>query len=189
MASSVSNTILLKGDAMVKEAPANAALTPGHVLYKLSTGKVAKHNVAGGVAPHYFAMETDLLGVGNNPTIDTAYATDDQVAYAVAGTGCEIYGWVAANAAAIVVGDALESDGASGVRKQANLALTTSVGTGDGTIADVGGAFNQATLNNNFKDLADAIAPGGGKNIIGFALEALDNSAVGTPARLRFEVA
>jgi len=36
-------------------------------------------------------------------------------------------------------------------------ALTVSVGTADGTVADVGGAFNQTTLNNNFRDLADTI--------------------------------
>lgn len=32
--------------------------------------------------------------------------------------------------------------------------LVVSVGTADGTVADVGGAFNQTTLNNNFRDLA-----------------------------------
>jgi hypothetical protein len=36
-------------------------------------------------------------------------------------------------------------------------ALTVSVGTADGTVADVGAAFSQATLNNNFRDLADKI--------------------------------
>lgn len=37
----------------------------------------------------------------------------------------------------------------------ANLgALTHAVGTADGTVADVGGAFNQATLNDNFKELS-----------------------------------
>ncbi len=35
-------------------------------------------------------------------------------------------------------------------------ALSVSVGTADGTVADVGGAFNQTTLNNNFRDVADA---------------------------------
>ncbi|MFJ9443243.1 hypothetical protein ACIRRH_15435 [Kitasatospora sp. NPDC101235] len=34
-------------------------------------------------------------------------------------------------------------------------ALTASVGTSDGTVADVGAAFSQTTLNNNFRDLAD----------------------------------
>lgn len=35
--------------------------------------------------------------------------------------------------------------------------LTTSVGTADNTVADVGAAFSQATLNNNFADLAAKI--------------------------------
>jgi hypothetical protein len=33
--------------------------------------------------------------------------------------------------------------------------LTVSVGTSDGTIADVTGSFSQTVLNNNFRDLAD----------------------------------
>lgn len=35
--------------------------------------------------------------------------------------------------------------------------LTATVGTADGTLADVGATFNQATLNNNFRDLADKV--------------------------------
>lgn len=33
-------------------------------------------------------------------------------------------------------------------------ALVHAVGTADGTVADVGGAFNQGTLNDNFKELS-----------------------------------
>lgn len=32
--------------------------------------------------------------------------------------------------------------------------LVHAVGTADGTVADVGGAFNQGTLNDNFKELS-----------------------------------
>src|SRR5687768_69383 len=35
--------------------------------------------------------------------------------------------------------------------------LTMTVGTADGTIADVGAAFNQTTLNNNFRDVGEKI--------------------------------
>jgi hypothetical protein len=35
--------------------------------------------------------------------------------------------------------------------------LSVSVGTADGTVADVGAAFDQTTLNNNFRDLADKV--------------------------------
>lgn len=47
--------------------------------------------------------------------------------------------------------------GATPVVKPTVNALSVSVGTGDGTVADVGGAFNQTTLNNNFRDVADKI--------------------------------
>jgi hypothetical protein len=46
-------------------------------------------------------------------------------------------------------------------RTMANLtaaALTHSVGTADGTVDDVGAAFNQTTLNNNFKELTAQVA-------------------------------
>lgn len=43
---------------------------------------------------------------------------------------------------------------AAGTQAAAIAALTHAVGTADGTIDDVGGAFNQATLNNNFKELS-----------------------------------
>jgi hypothetical protein len=35
--------------------------------------------------------------------------------------------------------------------------LTAATGTADGTVDDVGASFNQATLNNNFKEMATAI--------------------------------
>ena len=35
--------------------------------------------------------------------------------------------------------------------------LTAATGTADNTVADVGGSFNQTTLNNNFKDLAEKV--------------------------------
>lgn len=34
------------------------------------------------------------------------------------------------------------------------VSLTAASGTADNTVADVGSSFNQATLNNNFADLA-----------------------------------
>ena len=48
-------------------------------------------------------------------------------------------------------------NGVAAVARQSLAALTVSVGTSDGVVADVGAAFNQATLNNNFRDLADKI--------------------------------
>lgn len=40
---------------------------------------------------------------------------------------------------------------------QSIVALTAATGTTGNTVADVGAAFNQATLNNNFKVLADKV--------------------------------
>lgn len=53
-------------------------------------------------------------------------------------------------------------DPAAGKRREdyteaAITSLTMSVGTADNTVADVGASFNQATLNNNFRDLGDKI--------------------------------
>lgn len=47
--------------------------------------------------------------------------------------------------------------GATPVAKPTVTALSMSVGTADGTIADVGGAFSQSTLNNNFRDVGEKI--------------------------------
>lgn len=49
--------------------------------------------------------------------------------------------------------------GAARSAKQAAAvaALTNANGTGDNTIADVGAAFSQTTLNNNFRDLSDKV--------------------------------
>ncbi|WP_045562985.1 hypothetical protein [Streptomyces sp. FxanaA7] len=44
-----------------------------------------------------------------------------------------------------------------GKQAAAVTALTNANGTADGTIADVGASFNQATLNNNFRDLSDKV--------------------------------
>ncbi len=42
---------------------------------------------------------------------------------------------------------------ANGTQAAAIVDLVSSAGSADDTIADVGGAFNQTTLNNNFADL------------------------------------
>lgn len=45
-----------------------------------------------------------------------------------------------------------------GIRQQSSVtAITHGFGTYDGTVADVGAAFNQTTLNNNFRDVTDTV--------------------------------
>jgi len=45
-----------------------------------------------------------------------------------------------------------------GEQEAAIASLTHAVGTADGTVDDVGGSFNQTTLNNNFKEVTAKIA-------------------------------
>lgn len=47
---------------------------------------------------------------------------------------------------------------ANGTQASAIADLTHAVGTADGTVDDVGAAFSQATLNNNFKELTSKLA-------------------------------
>ncbi len=61
-------------------------------------------------------------------------------------------------------GRARESAGAAdladviaGIPAAAVADLTAASGTADGTVADVGASFTQATLNNNFQDVATKI--------------------------------
>lgn len=46
---------------------------------------------------------------------------------------------------------------ANGTQASALAVLSISVGTADDTLADVGGAFNQTTLNDNFADVGTKI--------------------------------
>lgn len=182
-------TILLKGEGLYKEASAGGAITPGHLIDRNSAGAFVVHATAGGNALPMFAMENELAG----DEITVAYASGDRVVAVIPERGAEVYALLPAAAAAVVIGDLLESNGDGTLRKLAAVADLTdsSTGTADGTIADVGAAFNQATLNNNFADLAakiNALLPNGTQKPVGRALEAVDNSAGGTAVRIRVEI-
>lgn len=101
------NTIVLKGCGTRKEAIASGAITPGHLVEFGGAQDLRVHATAGGNARKAFAVENDLMGTG----IDTAYALLDQVQYNVFKAGDEVYALVAAGAAAITKGNALESAG------------------------------------------------------------------------------
>lgn len=176
-------TILLMGDPVAKEAVANAAITPGHLIERMSTGKVRKHSTAGGPAMAMFAREEEYVGGG----IDTAYASSDQVPFYVCRRGDEVYALLPASAPAVAIGDYLESNGDGTLRKVVDP-LSAANGTADGVIADVTNSFVQATLNNNFKDVAVAVN-GLKASAIAVALEAVDNSGnAGGPVRIRVEI-
>jgi len=156
-------TILLKGRGIAKEGVAGGAITPGMLVALNSSGKYIAHNAAGKATTPVFARENELAGKG----INTAYALDDTVFVEAVGRGCEVYALVAANAAAIVIGDKLVSDGAGGLKKAT-------------TPADVGASFNQTAINNAVTAAAETI--------LAIALEAVDNSANASAARLTVEI-
>ncbi len=135
-------TVLLKGDPIRKEALAAGAITPGHLVARDANGKVAVHAAAGGNTARLFAMEADIIG----DEIGDAYAADDTVHFLACKPGDEIYALVPAGAAAIAIGNQLES-------------------TGDGTLKILAAGTPLAT-----------------------ALEAVDNSAGATTARIKVEI-
>jgi phospholipase/lecithinase/hemolysin len=145
-------TIVLKGHGIRKERPAGeAGIIPGHLLAVNSSGQVIKHNAAATNAQKMFAVENEVVG----KEISEAYANGDNVLYEVLPTGAEVNAFVAANAAAIVIGDYLESAGDGSLRKAATDAATDN------------------TQRNS---------------LVAIALEAIDNSANGSQARIKVEI-
>ena len=99
-------TIVLIGDPRTEESLAAAAITPGDLIALASTGKVARHAVAGGWAEPLFAKEDALQG----KEISEDYAADDIVNYAVCRPGDVINVRIAA-ATDVTLGAALQSAG------------------------------------------------------------------------------
>lgn len=143
-------TILLKGDGLFKEALAGGAITPGHLITRNSSSAFVVGPAAGLNAYPMFALEDEAQG----KDITDAYASGEIVNAVIPQTGSEIYALVAASAAAIVVGDELESAGDGTVRKAATVAVAQ----------------------NNLR------------RIVARAIQAVDNSAGGSPARIKIEI-
>lgn len=183
MPSTTPKTILLKGVPQYREGIANAAITPGYLIEQMSTGKFRKHATAGQRIAPLIAIEEEYVGGG----IDTAYAANDQLRYYVAQRGDQVYGLVAASAAAIVIGDYLESAGDGTFRKVVGL-TDNSGGTANTTLQDISASPAEAEIANNFADLAayiNLVKP----TAIARAVEAVDNSANGaSEARIRVEM-
>jgi hypothetical protein len=115
MATVLPKTILLRGRGERREAPAAGAITPGHLIAYNSSGSFVVHGTAAVSTPRIFAVENDLIGNG----IDVPYASGDYVQAEQLHGGCDVYGLVAAGAAAIARGDKLESAGNGTMRKLA----------------------------------------------------------------------
>jgi hypothetical protein len=116
-----SNTIILVGGGIHKEGKANAAITPGDLVERMSTGNIRKHATAAGNAAPSFAIENEVIGKG----IDDDYAANDNVYFVHLAPGSVVYARVAAAAAAIAIGDYLESAGNGTLRKASASAATS----------------------------------------------------------------
>ncbi len=104
------NTIVVSGDPVRREYKADAAITPGHLLERTSTG-VKVHATAGGRAAAIFALEDDLQGNG----ITTAYTIANRVQTGHFKSGDQAYALLA-NGESASVGDWLESAGSGELR-------------------------------------------------------------------------
>lgn len=116
-------TISLKGEAVLKERIANAAITPGDLVEVMSTGKVRRFALAGTAAQRAFALEQDLIGRG----IDDDYAAGEQIRYGVFAPGAEVYAWLVTGESCSI-GDFLESAGNGKLQVQSTPVEMSNVG-------------------------------------------------------------
>ena len=93
-------------DSPQKEAIANAAITPGHLVERMSSGKVRVHANAGQNAQRLFAIEDALQG----KEISEDYSADDQVRFIACRRGDEVNA-ILADGENAVIGSFLESNG------------------------------------------------------------------------------
>jgi hypothetical protein len=106
-------TIRLKGVGTRMERVATAAVLPGSLVMLNATNNLVVHATAGGTTPAIFALENELIGKG----IDDAYASGDYIQAEHFNSGDWVLGYVDAAAAAIAIGDQLESAGDGSLRK------------------------------------------------------------------------
>lgn len=145
-------TITIKGTGIRNEALANAELYPGHLVELMSTGKVKKHATAGGnVLGKFFAVEDDIQG----NAISTAYAAGKMVQYDHFPPGTWVLAVAKSGAAAIVIGDPVESAGDGTLQKHTADAFD-SVGGGTVYSNNIVGIARSAIDNSD--SAADALA-------------------------------
>ena len=155
--------IILKGRGIRKELVANATITPGHLVERMTTSKLRVHAAAGGHAQKAFAIEDDLQG---NDIADN-YSAADLVQFEVMERGSEVYALLA-NGQSVAIGDPLESAGDGTLQK--HTAQTEALGADS--------SANIGTINVNC--------------IVAYALEAVDmsgSSAADPSGRIKVEVA
>lgn len=105
-------TIVLKGLGVRFEAVANAAITPGHLVELMSTGKIRVHSDSDGHAEKAFAVEDDLQG----QIISHAYEAAERVQYEIFSPGCVVNALIA-DGQNVAIGDPLSSNGDGTLKK------------------------------------------------------------------------
>lgn len=206
----MANTIILKsvGTVFQKEAPAAAAIKPGHFLERATDGDFQVQSTANAETAKIVALTDKNKGT----LITDAYAADDRVYAAIATPGMEINALVPAGASPIVIGDKLSFNGDGCLVKATALDEFTSAltATASGTISDVtdisistttgntyedtavNDAVNTAIgeVNNRLAELADVIATAITRTgaVVATAIEAVNNSGGGTETRIQVEM-
>ena len=140
-------TIIVLGNGIRKERVANAAITPGHLVEVMTTGKLRVHATASGNAQKAFAIEDENQG----KTIADAYAANSQVQYEIMERGAEVNALIA-DGQNIAIGDPLESAGDGTLQKY---------------VAPTGDLWNDSST--DASKLYDS-------RIVGYALEAVNMS-------------
>lgn len=108
------NTIKIKKYSdVIEEAVANATITPGMLIERMSTDKVRAHATAtGDVTPIMFALEDELQGNG----IETNYVALDQVQCWIPYRGDWVYA-ILEDGENVAIGDKLASAGNGSLKK------------------------------------------------------------------------
>ena len=106
------NHVVIKAENLRRgEGTANAAITPGQLIERMSTGNLRRHANAGQNAQRMFALENEL--VGDEMTVN--YAANAIAQYGIFQAGDEVYALLADGETA-VIGSWLESNGDGDLR-------------------------------------------------------------------------
>ena len=124
---STPRTIVAVGTGARTERVAGGAITPGDLIEINTADAFIRNGTAAVKAAPTFAIENEIFGKGvYNDGVLYAYASGDRVLAETLGPGAEVYATLAASAAAIVIGDALDSAG-DGTLKKASAETTAGI--------------------------------------------------------------
>lgn len=191
MSKTVSDKIILRkvSDDLIESALLSEVASPGHLVELTNASSDTIRKATSGFSQGIGILLENESVTG---TKDDAYASGDTAQYSNLVAGMIVQVRVAAGAAAITKGDRLTIVSGGTVRRLVPIAdLTAATGTAGDTVADVGGTFAQATLNNNFKSVSEKInllLPGA-LGFVGIALESKDNSGGSTEVFIQMKVA